>query len=132
MNTMTINRGTSHNEEYAMVCGTGRYYWVDVIGSKGMDGYHEFGTKEEADELINQLSPDPVYDIYQRNDGVQIAVNAEGTTCFMRPFKQAAWLRAAFEANLEYYWKVAKDVTINNVRNEIISFQDGILTTSTF
>lgn len=132
MNTMTVSRGKGYNEEYAMLCGSSLYYWVDVSGSEDMDGHHEFGTKKEADELIIQLFPAPVCDVYQRADGAQIAVNAEGTTCFMRPFKQAAWLRAGFEANLEYFWKVEKGVTINNVRNEIITFQGGVLTTLSF
>ncbi|HAC7850923.1 TPA_asm: hypothetical protein G0E33_08545 [Salmonella enterica] len=79
--------------------------------------------------ICHQLSPAPVYSIYQRADGMQLAVNAEGTASFMRPFKQASWLRAGFEANLEYYWLVEKGVTINETPKLTAYYHDGILDT---
>ena len=80
--------------------------------------------------ICHQLSPSPVYSIYQRADGMQLAVNAEGTASFMRPFKQASWLRAGFEANLEYYWLVQKGVTINETPKLTAYYHDGILDTA--
>ncbi|MBH0365753.1 hypothetical protein PL246_09725 [Salmonella enterica] len=76
-----------------------------------------------------QLAPVTSFSIWQRSDGMQLAVNAEGTASFMRPFKQASWLRAGFEANLEYYWLVEKGVSINTQPSEVAFFHDGVLTT---
>lgn len=128
-NTPAVISGKGYNEEYAQACGQGVFHWVKVQGSQGMDGYHEFGTKAEVDELVNFLTPAPIYRVYQRADGMQLAVSAEGTASFMRPFKQASWLRAGFEANLEYYWLVEKSVSINTQPSEVVFFHDGVLTT---
>ncbi|EAW8084272.1 hypothetical protein DBN05_000620 [Salmonella enterica subsp. enterica serovar Anderlecht] len=77
-----------------------------------------------------QLAPVTSFSIWQRSDGMQLAVNAEGTASFMRPFKQASWLRAGFEANLEYYWLVEKGVTINETPKLTAYYHDGILDTT--
>ncbi|MEM0567574.1 hypothetical protein [Salmonella enterica] len=84
----------------------------------------------EALEMNETLiAPAPRFSIWQRADGMQLAVNAEGTAVYMRPFKQAAWLRAGFEANLEYYWLVEKGVTINETPKLTAYYDDGILNT---
>ncbi|ECE3714886.1 hypothetical protein DAD08_19460 [Salmonella enterica] len=86
----------------------------------------------EALEINESLHPAPVtlFNVWQRSDGMQLAVNAEGTASFMRPFKQASWLRAGFEANLEYYWLVEKGVTINETPKLTAYYHDGILDTA--
>lgn len=85
----------------------------------------------EALEINESLHPAPVtlFNIWQRSDGMQLAVNADGTAVYMRPFKQAAWLRAGFEANLEYYWLVEKGVAINETPKLTVYYDDGILNT---
>ncbi|EIS4806091.1 hypothetical protein ACSD30_000767 [Escherichia coli] len=127
MSNMTVTRGTGYDEDNIPLCGKGLFYWVDVKGSTDMDGHHEFGTEREVIELIDELIPAPLYNVYQRADGIQIAVNINGTACFMRPFKQAAWLRTGFEAKLEYYWLVDKQVSISDTPNLMAHFDNGRL-----
>lgn len=89
----------------------------------------ETGKTGALNFICHQLTPAPVYSIYQRADGMQLAVNANGTASFMRPFKQASWLRAGFEANLEYYWLVEKGVEISEPQNSKAFYEEGILKT---
>lgn len=87
----------------------------------GKTGALEFITHHQHHDDVDS------YDIYQRNDGMQLAVNAAGTAVFTRPFKSANWLKAGFEANLEYYWLVNKGIKIRDGANKKAVFIDGVL-----
>ena len=89
----------------------------------------ETGKTGSLDFICHKLSgaDENSCNIYQRTDGMQIAVDQLGTTKFMRPFKQAKWLRAGFEANLEYFWMVESGVKITPEPDQIASYDNGFL-----
>ncbi|XGI81154.1 hypothetical protein ACED16_05345 [Enterobacter hormaechei] len=92
----------------------------------------ETGKSGALEFICHHLSRDDLnsFDIYQRADGIQLAVNADGKAEFIRPFKSANWLNAGFEASLDYYWLVSKGEKIWGRPNRTAVFNDGILTVS--
>lgn len=94
----------------------------------------ETGKTGSLDFICHRLSgaDETSFNIYQRADGMQIAVDQLGTTRFMRPFKQAKWLRAGFEANLEFYWLVERGIKITTDTNQIASYENGFLDVEDF
>ena len=90
----------------------------------------ETGKTSALDFICRTPSTDDrLFSVYQRADGMQLAVDSQGTALLMRPFKQAGWLRAGFEANLEYYWLVDKDLEINATPKLTAFLNDGVLDT---
>lgn len=136
-NITTTYQAHSINPEYAKICGRSLYYFVDAYRPDGSTDRNEFGTELEAKEFAaeEQASGDQPesetvqeFSVYQRNDGLQVAVNTKGVTCYMRPIKGTNWLNAGFQAELLHYSLVDKGVKIWGNSNLTGCFIDGVLT----
>lgn len=116
-------------------------YEMDVFTPENIDSnphgerrkFKSLGEVEAVREEVKTSGDEPTeetvqeFDIYQRADGVQLAVNCNGIASFMRPFKNANWLQAGFETNLEYFWLVSQGVKIWGHPNQKAVFIDGVL-----
>jgi hypothetical protein len=135
-NITTTYQDRGYSEEDAKFCGRGLYYIVDVNYPDGTIDRSQFGTELEAKEFAAQeraIGDQPEaettqeFSVYQRADGMQVAVNKEGITCYMRPLQSVKWINAGFQAILDHYWLVQGGVKIWGNSQEIARYKNGVL-----
>lgn len=66
--------------------------------------------------------------IFQRNDGVQLALDSSCDVRFIRTSKNGEWFKAGFRnSDMEGYQPVDSDVVFTSMPSRTLSYSDGVM-----
>lgn len=69
--------------------------------------------------------------IFQRNDGVQLALDSSCDVRFIRASKNGEWFKAGFRnTDMEGYQPVESDVSFSSIPSRTLSYSDGVMVVS--
>lgn len=69
--------------------------------------------------------------IFQRNDGVQLALDSSCDARFIRTSKNGEWFKAGFRnTDMEGYQPVESDVLFSSIPSRTLSYSDGVMVVS--
>ncbi|HED6269664.1 TPA: hypothetical protein R5X29_000741 [Enterobacter sichuanensis] len=69
--------------------------------------------------------------IFQRNDGVQLALDSSCDVRFIRTSKNGEWFKAGFRnTDMEGYQSVESDVLFTSMPSRTLSYSDGVMVVS--
>ncbi|EPK3183994.1 hypothetical protein L8P14_05535 [Enterobacter kobei] len=86
----------------------------------------------EALRIDAEQYADPVTcSIFQRNDGVQLALDSSCDVRFIRTSKNGEWFKAGFRnTDMEGYQPVQSDVLFTSMPSRTLSYSDGVMVVS--
>ncbi|HEM8742893.1 TPA: hypothetical protein U2Q93_000528 [Enterobacter sichuanensis] len=98
--------------------------WVQV---EMLNAAHSEALRIDAEQYAAPVT----CSIFQRNDGVQLALDSSCDVRFIRTSKNGEWFKAGFRnTNMEGYQPVESDVLFTSMPSRTISYSDGVMVVS--
>nr|WP_281959211.1 hypothetical protein [Enterobacter mori] len=98
--------------------------WVQV---EMLNAAHSEALRIDAEQYAAPVT----CSIFQRNDGVQLALDSSCDVRFIRTSKNGEWFKAGFRnTNMEGYQPVESDVLFTCMPSRTLSYSDGVIVVS--
>lgn len=98
--------------------------WVQV---EMLNAAHSEALRIDAEQYAAPVT----CSIFQRNDGVQMALDSSSDVRFIRTSKNGEWFKAGFRnTDMEGYQPVESDVLFTSMPSRTLSYSDGVMVVS--